>query len=71
MMANFTMLFGCDPSSGVPANTKLVQLVVDGLMESFDPEDGSAMIPECLGTVDALQAKVALESTSCMSGKSL
>jgi hypothetical protein len=26
--ANFTMLFGCDPASGVPADTQLVKVLV-------------------------------------------
>lgn len=26
-IANFTMLFGCDPANGVPANTKIVMVI--------------------------------------------
>lgn len=48
------MLFGCDPASGVPANTKLVELVVEHLKDYFDPMDGSAMIPQCFGVIDAI-----------------
>jgi hypothetical protein len=33
MIANFTMLFGCDPASGVPANTKLINLIVGHLTD--------------------------------------
>jgi hypothetical protein len=52
--ANFTMIFGCDPASGVPANTKLVKLIVEHLLEQFDPEDGSALLPDCFGVIDAM-----------------
>ena len=65
------MLFGCDPASGVAANTKLVMVIVQHLMDYFHPDDGSALLPECFGVVDALKNEVALEQTSCNLGKSL
>ena len=37
----------------------------------FDPEDGSLMLPECLGNIDTLAGKVNFESTSSNVGKSL
>lgn len=65
------MLFGCDPANGVAANTKLVMVIVQHLMDYFHPDDGSAIIPECFGVIDALKNEVALEQTSCNLGKSL
>ena len=65
------MLFGCNPDFGVPADTKLVKLVVDHLRDYFDPEDGSALLPECFGVIDTFEHDVALESVSCNLGKSL
>lgn len=65
------MLFGCDPASGVPADTKLVQVLVQHLRDYFDPEDGSARLPDCLGLIDAIESDVALESTSCNLGRAL
>lgn len=69
--ANFTMLFGCDPASGVPADTQLVKVLVQHLRDYFDPEDGSAVMPDCFGLIDAIESEVALESTSCNLGRSL
>lgn len=37
----------------------------------FDPEDGSLMMPECLGNIDSLNNRVNFESTSSNVGKSL
>jgi hypothetical protein len=65
------MLFGCDPASGVPANTKLVKLIVEHLFEQFSPDDGSALLPDCFGVIDAMEEEVALESTSCNLGRNL
>ena len=70
-IANFTFLFGCDPAAGVPASTQLVNLIVEHLNDYFDPMDGSALIPQCFGVIDAIRKDVALESTSCNLGKSL
>jgi hypothetical protein len=55
----------------VPANTKLVMLVVEHLNDYFDPTDGSALIPQCFGVIDAVRKEVALETTSCNLGRSL
>lgn len=65
------MMFGCDPASGVPANTKLVKLIVEHLFDQFNPEDGSALLPDCFGVIDAMEEEVALESTSCNLGRNL
>ena len=65
------MLFGCDPAAGVAANTKLVMVLVEHFKDYFDPEDGSALVPDCFGIIDAVNKDVALEQTSCNLGKSL
>ena len=37
----------------------------------FDPEDGSVIIPECMGMIDTTKEKVNFESTSCNLGRNL
>jgi len=46
-------------------------LVVEHLNDYFDPTDGSALIPQCFGVIDAVRKEVALETTSCNLGRSL
>jgi len=41
------------------------------LKDIFHPDDGSAIIPECFGILDAVGSDIALEQTSCNLGKSL
>jgi len=41
------------------------------MKDLFDPEDGTLMIPECLGTIDSIKEKVNFESTSSNLGRSL
>jgi len=65
------MAFGCDPASGVPADTQLVMTIVNHLKSYFNPEDGHALIPDCFNAIDAVSNKVALEQTSCNLGKNL
>jgi hypothetical protein len=60
-IANFTFAFGCDPASGVPANTKLVMTIVDHIKSYFDPEDGQVIVPDCFNAIDAVTSSVALE----------
>ena len=37
----------------------------------FDPDDGTLMLPECLGSIDTLTNRVNFESTSSNVGRSL
>jgi hypothetical protein len=69
--ANFTFLFGCNPAEGVKADTQFVKCFVDHCTDLFNPEDGTLMLPEGLGVIDAAKDKVNFESTSCNIGKSL
>jgi len=50
--ANFTFLFGCNPAEGVFADTKFVTSFVEHCKGLFDPEEGTVLIPECLGIID-------------------
>jgi hypothetical protein len=69
--ANFTFLFGCNPAEGVKADTQFVKCFVEHCTDLFNPEDGTLMLPEGLGVIDAAKDKVNFESTSCNIGKSL
>ena len=51
-IANFTFLFGCDPASGVAADTKFVRDFIDHIDKSFDPITQTTLIPEVLGNID-------------------
>ena len=37
----------------------------------FNPDNGTVLIPECLGTIDSIKEKVNFESTSCNIGRNL
>ena len=54
---NFTLLFGCDPSTGVVADTKFIDTFIKHLKNSFESKHGTLRIPECLGYIE--QKKVA------------
>ena len=64
-------MFGCNPAEGVTRETKFVKLFIEHLKALFDPEDGTVMLPECLGVIDTSREPVNFESTSCNIGKSL
>ena len=51
-IANFTFLFGCDPATGVAADTKFVTDFIDHIDKSFDPITQTTLIPEVLGNID-------------------
>ena len=53
-ISNFTFIFGCDPAGGVLSDTKFVKLLIEHLKGLFSPEDGSLLIPKCLGTIDPI-----------------
>ena len=46
-------------------------VLVEHFNDYFDPEDGSAIVPDCFGVIDAVNKDVTLEQTSCNLGKSL
>ena len=70
-ISNFTFVFGCDPAAGVKADTKFVKLFIEHLKGLFNPEDGSVLIPDCLGTIDSIKENVNFESTSSNLGRTL
>ena len=70
-VSNFTFVFGCDPAAGVAADTKFVKLFIEHLKSLFSPEDGSVLIPDCLGTIDSFKENVSFESTSSNLGRTL
>ena len=70
-IANFTYVFGSDPASGAQSDKKFVNAFIKHLNNMFDPEDGSLMIPECLGNIDTITNRVNFESTSSNVGRSL
>jgi hypothetical protein len=70
-ISNFTFIFGCDPAGGVFSDTKFVKLFIEHLKGLFSPEDGSLLIPKCLGTIDSIKENVNFESTSSNLGRSL
>ena len=45
---NFTFLFGCDPHSGVVADTKFIKDFCEQLLSRFNPKTGSLLFPDCL-----------------------
>ena len=51
-IANFTFLFGCDPATGVKADTPIVKDFIDYMNKSFDPITQTVLIPEVLGKID-------------------
>jgi hypothetical protein len=51
-ISNFTFLFGCDPASGVSADTKFVNDFVVHIEKFFDPITQTVLIPEVLGNID-------------------
>ena len=69
--SNFTFVFGCDPAAGVAADTKFVKIFIEHLKGLFSLEDGSALIPDCLGTIDSIKGNVNFESTSSNMGRNL
>lgn len=70
-IANFTFVFGSNPATGAAADPDFVTMFLKHLNQVFDPEDGSLMMPECLGNIDSLNNRVNFESTSSNVGKSL
>ena len=50
-IANFIMLFGCEPGSGVSAATKFVNDVITLMKDSFDAETGAVLLPDALNMV--------------------
>lgn len=51
-IANFTFLFGCDPATGVSADTKFVKDFIDHIDKFFDPITQTVLVPEVLGNID-------------------
>ena len=70
-IANFTFVFGSNPATGAQADPEFVKMFLNHLNSVFDPEDGTLMMPECLGNIDSLNNRVNFESTSSNVGKSL
>lgn len=67
--ANMTMLFGCEPTYGVEADTKFVQEFVTLLASSFDQRTGSLIFPNCLSQLE--QRKVRFESVTDNLGRAV
>ena len=53
------------------ADTNFVKIFIDHLKGLFSPEDGSVLIPDCLGTIDSINENVNFESTSSNLGRVL
>jgi hypothetical protein len=70
-IANFTFVFGSNPATGFKSDADFVKMFIQHLNDAFDPEDDSLMLPECLGNIDTINAKVNFESTSSNVGRSL
>jgi hypothetical protein len=70
-IANFTFVFGSNPATGAKSDADFVKMFIQHLNDAFDPEDDSLMLPECLGNIDSINAKVNFESTSSNVGRSL
>ena len=64
---NFTLVFGCNPESGIVADTNLVETFIDHLKMSFSNNDGTLILPECLGQMHSDKAE--FESTSNNEGR--
>lgn len=50
------MIFGCDPESGVQADTNLVEVFVNHLYQNFNAKTGSVKIPQILDLVECEKA---------------
>jgi len=66
---NFTLVFGCNPESGVAADTNLIEVFIDLLKMSFNNNDGALQLPNCLD--DLKSDKAEFESTSNNEGQGL
>lgn len=53
-VANFTLMFGSNPATGAKSDKKFISAFLRHLDEMFDPEDGTLLLPECLGNIDTL-----------------
>ena len=53
------------------ADTKFVKVFIEHLKGLFSPEDGTLLIPDCLGTIDSIKEEVNFESTSSNLGRTL
>ena len=67
--SNFTLVFGCDPESGVAADTYLIEVFIDHLKMSFSNNDGTLHLPDCIDNIRSSKAE--FESTSNNEGQGL
>ena len=50
-IANFIMLFGCEPADGVGGATEFVNDIINLMKDSFDAETGTVLLPDALNMV--------------------
>ena len=57
------MIFGCRPSIGIVADTKIAHDMIKLLLESADADDGTVMFQECLQRILATDTVIEMISS--------